>query len=300
MRAPSWSVWWVWDQRSISGQVCPTQKTEALSGGPLEEKSHSLISTWACQVQPIFPLIVYLCFQAILTLSDVIYVLYNIFKLILFFSFLLVCLIKDRKQGCVAMTTGFFAGLWDVVSCSNKEKYICKKPAEGVAVTTVPPTTAALSCEAGWNPVVNRNMCYKVRGQTELSCEIVAVFKYTQLVLIIHLFFTHEKALQKIKGAQEDLARSTGLLPSHWRGSDEHTQYAGPEQRSVCWLNILYMSEFIFCYSIIKVITGFFWFYTGFIHLTQLGLASAWVPIKVLSGVMGRLYVALYCCHKKL
>lgn len=175
MRVPSWSVWWVWDQRSISGQVCPTQKTEALSGGPLEEKSHSLISTWACQVQPIFPLIVYLCFQAVLTLSDVIYVLYNIFKLILFFSFLLVCLIKDRKQGCVAMTTGFFAGLWDVVSCSNKEKYICKKPAEGVAVTTVPPTTAALSCEAGWNPVVNRNMCYKVRGQTELSCEIVAV-----------------------------------------------------------------------------------------------------------------------------
>ncbi|XP_010742418.3 macrophage mannose receptor 1 [Larimichthys crocea] len=68
----------------------------------------------------------------------------------------------DRKQGCVAMTTGFFAGLWDVVSCSNKEKYICKKPAEGVAVTTVPPTTAALSCEAGWNPVVNRNMCYKL------------------------------------------------------------------------------------------------------------------------------------------
>ncbi|TKS87642.1 Macrophage mannose receptor 1 [Collichthys lucidus] len=67
----------------------------------------------------------------------------------------------DRKQGCVAMTTGFFAGLWDVVSCSNREKYICKKPAEGVAVTTVPPTTAALSCEAGWNPVVNRNMCYK-------------------------------------------------------------------------------------------------------------------------------------------
>lgn len=79
--------------------------------------------------------------------------------------FTLVCFIKDRKQGCVAMTTGVFAGLWDVVSCSNKEKYICKKPAEGVHVTTVPPTTAPLSCEPGWTPVINRNTCLKVREQ---------------------------------------------------------------------------------------------------------------------------------------
>ncbi|XP_070709201.1 macrophage mannose receptor 1 [Pempheris klunzingeri] len=68
----------------------------------------------------------------------------------------------DRKQGCVAMTTGVFAGLWDVVSCSNKEKYICKKPAEGVHVTTVPPTTPALSCASGWLPASNRNVCYKI------------------------------------------------------------------------------------------------------------------------------------------
>ncbi|CAG10208.1 unnamed protein product, partial [Tetraodon nigroviridis] len=68
----------------------------------------------------------------------------------------------DRKQGCVAMTTGVFAGLWDVVSCSNKEKYICKKPAEGVDVTTVPPTTAPLSCASGWTPISNRNTCLKI------------------------------------------------------------------------------------------------------------------------------------------
>uniref|UniRef100_A0AAQ5X7Y7 Macrophage mannose receptor 1 n=1 Tax=Amphiprion ocellaris TaxID=80972 RepID=A0AAQ5X7Y7_AMPOC len=68
----------------------------------------------------------------------------------------------DRKQGCVAMATGTFAGLWDVVSCSNKEKYICKKPAEGVHVTTIPPTTAALSCASGWAPVAKRNICVKV------------------------------------------------------------------------------------------------------------------------------------------
>uniref|UniRef100_UPI0037E8EC41 macrophage mannose receptor 1 n=1 Tax=Semicossyphus pulcher TaxID=241346 RepID=UPI0037E8EC41 len=68
----------------------------------------------------------------------------------------------DRNQGCVAMTTGSFAGLWDVVSCSNKEKYICKKPAEGIHVTTVPPTTPTLSCETGWTPVADRNVCYKL------------------------------------------------------------------------------------------------------------------------------------------
>uniref|UniRef100_A0AAQ4QFA2 Mannose receptor C-type 1 n=1 Tax=Gasterosteus aculeatus aculeatus TaxID=481459 RepID=A0AAQ4QFA2_GASAC len=68
----------------------------------------------------------------------------------------------DRNQGCVAMTTGVFAGLWDVVSCSNKEKYICKKPAEGVPVTTVPPTTIPLSCPPGWTPAGKRSVCFKV------------------------------------------------------------------------------------------------------------------------------------------
>uniref|UniRef100_G3NJ53 Macrophage mannose receptor 1 n=1 Tax=Gasterosteus aculeatus aculeatus TaxID=481459 RepID=G3NJ53_GASAC len=65
-------------------------------------------------------------------------------------------------HGCVAMTTGVFAGLWDVVSCSNKEKYICKKPAEGVPVTTVPPTTIPLSCPPGWTPAGKRSVCFKV------------------------------------------------------------------------------------------------------------------------------------------
>ncbi|CAB1349515.1 unnamed protein product [Coregonus sp. 'balchen'] len=68
----------------------------------------------------------------------------------------------DRKQGCVAMTTGMFAGLWDVVSCSNKEKYICKKMAEGVTSTMAPPTTPTLSCPSGWSPAAKRNVCYKL------------------------------------------------------------------------------------------------------------------------------------------
>ncbi|XP_071381660.1 macrophage mannose receptor 1 [Centroberyx affinis] len=68
----------------------------------------------------------------------------------------------DRKQGCVALTTGIFAGLWDVVTCSNKEKYICKKWAEGVLTTTVPPTTVAPSCPSGWTSAAARNVCYKL------------------------------------------------------------------------------------------------------------------------------------------
>lgn len=68
----------------------------------------------------------------------------------------------DRKQGCVAMTTGIFAGLWDVVSCSNKEKYICKKLAEDVQTTTIPPTTPVQSCASGWTPAAKRNVCYKL------------------------------------------------------------------------------------------------------------------------------------------
>lgn len=65
------------------------------------------------------------------------------------------------------MTTGALAGLWDVVSCGRKEKYICKKPAEGVHVTTVAPTTVALSCEAGWTPLPKRNFCFKVGSQSK-------------------------------------------------------------------------------------------------------------------------------------
>jgi len=87
------------------------------------------------------------------------------------------CTTKDRKQGCVAMTTGTFAGLWDVIACSNKEKYICKKQAEGVQPTTLPPTTPALSCASGWNALAERNICYKVSEQTDMICELSTSYK---------------------------------------------------------------------------------------------------------------------------
>ncbi|CAL8279713.1 unnamed protein product [Lota lota] len=64
-------------------------------------------------------------------------------------------------QGCVAMTTGVYAGLWDVLPCTNKEKYVCKHLAEGAVPTAAPPTLPTPKCAEGWKPVGNRNMCAK-------------------------------------------------------------------------------------------------------------------------------------------
>ncbi|TNN55461.1 Macrophage mannose receptor 1 [Liparis tanakae] len=65
-------------------------------------------------------------------------------------------------QGCVAMTTGFLAGLWDLLPCTNKEKYICKHLAEGAVVTPAPPSLNATICEKGWTRIGLRNFCNKV------------------------------------------------------------------------------------------------------------------------------------------
>ncbi|XP_066536374.1 macrophage mannose receptor 1-like [Hoplias malabaricus] len=66
------------------------------------------------------------------------------------------------KQGCVAMTTGVLAGLWDVLNCSNAEKYICKQKAEGVTPTPAHPTTPPANCSEGWFPLRNRDQCAKI------------------------------------------------------------------------------------------------------------------------------------------
>ncbi|XP_008284987.1 macrophage mannose receptor 1-like [Stegastes partitus] len=67
-----------------------------------------------------------------------------------------------HQQGCVAMATGSFAGLWDVLPCTNKEKYICKHLAEGAVLTPVPPTVPSLKCADGWDSLYSRNQCYKL------------------------------------------------------------------------------------------------------------------------------------------
>ncbi|XP_067462383.1 macrophage mannose receptor 1-like [Thunnus thynnus] len=67
-----------------------------------------------------------------------------------------------HQHGCVAMKTGIFAGLWDVLPCTNKEKYICKHLAEGAVTTRAPPTVLPPQCADGWSRVASRNYCYKL------------------------------------------------------------------------------------------------------------------------------------------
>ncbi|KAM7379551.1 hypothetical protein PAMP_005097 [Pampus punctatissimus] len=64
-------------------------------------------------------------------------------------------------QGCVAMTTGILAGLWDVLPCTNKEKYICKHLAEGAVITPAPVTRAPPQCPESWNQVGSSKFCSK-------------------------------------------------------------------------------------------------------------------------------------------
>uniref|UniRef100_UPI003AAF93A9 macrophage mannose receptor 1-like n=1 Tax=Centroberyx gerrardi TaxID=166262 RepID=UPI003AAF93A9 len=73
-----------------------------------------------------------------------------------------------NRQGCIAMTTGIFAGLWDVLPCTNKEKYICKHLAEGAVLTPVPPTLAPPRCADNWNLVGVRN-CFKFFNEPRLK-----------------------------------------------------------------------------------------------------------------------------------
>uniref|UniRef100_A0A674MM68 Mannose receptor, C type 1b n=1 Tax=Takifugu rubripes TaxID=31033 RepID=A0A674MM68_TAKRU len=62
-------------------------------------------------------------------------------------------------QGCVAMTAGAHTGLWDVLPCTNKTKYICKHLAEGAVLTTVQPTNFPPDCAEGWTPLPSKHYC---------------------------------------------------------------------------------------------------------------------------------------------
>ncbi|KAJ8011011.1 hypothetical protein DPEC_G00053770 [Dallia pectoralis] len=53
-------------------------------------------------------------------------------------------------------------GLWDVLSCTNQEKYICKHLAEGAMTTLEPITPVPPSCHEDWYPMGTRNYCYKL------------------------------------------------------------------------------------------------------------------------------------------
>lgn len=67
------------------------------------------------------------------------------------------------------MTTGILAGLWDLLPCTNTEKYICKHLAEGAVLTVPPPTQSPPKCAEGWSQVGTRHYCSKVQKPTRLN-----------------------------------------------------------------------------------------------------------------------------------
>lgn len=67
-----------------------------------------------------------------------------------------------RKAGCVAMKTGVAGGLWDLLTCETKAKFLCKRWATGVTPPPKPTTTVAPQCPEDWSASDQRNVCFKV------------------------------------------------------------------------------------------------------------------------------------------
>ncbi|NXW69030.1 MRC1 protein, partial [Hirundo rustica] len=66
-----------------------------------------------------------------------------------------------NNPGCVAMRTGTAAGLWDVLHCETKQKYICKQWAKGATVPPIPTTAPVPTCPEGWVSYNHRSSCFK-------------------------------------------------------------------------------------------------------------------------------------------
>ncbi|KAM5158318.1 macrophage mannose receptor 1-like [Mantella aurantiaca] len=76
-----------------------------------------------------------------------------------------------RKEGCVVMRTGNKGGLWDVINCDKKAKFVCKKLAQGVTPPPIPTTTAEPKCPTGWTTDHHISSCFKyyTRQRMELK-----------------------------------------------------------------------------------------------------------------------------------
>ncbi|XP_009079448.1 PREDICTED: macrophage mannose receptor 1-like, partial [Acanthisitta chloris] len=66
-----------------------------------------------------------------------------------------------KKTGCVVMRTGIAGGLWDVIKCEEKAKFLCKMWAEGVTPPPVPTTTPIPQCPEGWDSNNRISLCFK-------------------------------------------------------------------------------------------------------------------------------------------
>nr|XP_044990947.1 macrophage mannose receptor 1 [Jaculus jaculus] len=67
-----------------------------------------------------------------------------------------------RKTGCVAMRTGIAGGLWDVLKCDEKAKFVCKHWAEGVTRPPEPTTTPEPKCPEDWGTSSKTTLCFKL------------------------------------------------------------------------------------------------------------------------------------------
>ncbi|KAM5158317.1 macrophage mannose receptor 1-like [Mantella aurantiaca] len=65
-----------------------------------------------------------------------------------------------RKEGCVVMRTGNKGGLWDVINCDEKAKFVCKKLAQGVTPPPIPTTTPEPKCPMGWTTDHHISSCF--------------------------------------------------------------------------------------------------------------------------------------------
>lgn len=74
-----------------------------------------------------------------------------------------------RRRGCVVMRTGNKGGLWDVITCEEKAKFVCKQWAEGVTPPPIPTTTPEPKCPTDWKTSPEIGSCYKhfSRGEEE-------------------------------------------------------------------------------------------------------------------------------------
>ncbi|KAG8515944.1 Macrophage mannose receptor 1 [Galemys pyrenaicus] len=70
-----------------------------------------------------------------------------------------------RKAGCVAMRTGVAGGLWDILKCEEKAKFVCKHWAEGVTRPPEPTTTPEPKCAEDWGTSSKTSLCFKLFGK---------------------------------------------------------------------------------------------------------------------------------------
>jgi C-type mannose receptor len=59
------------------------------------------------------------------------------------------------------MRTGIAGGLWDVLKCDEKAKFVCKHWAEGVTRPPEPPTTPEPKCPEDWGTTSKTSLCFK-------------------------------------------------------------------------------------------------------------------------------------------